>query len=310
MNTRGRFSGISWVWHLGGLTPLELVKRVWTEIDRDDVLGRAAQLSFYFLFALFPFLIFLSSLSGIVFAGQAELYKELLGYLREVMPGSAYEIVRATVDEITLGASGSKLSIGLLVALWTASTGMDAVINGLNIAYKINELRPWWRRRLLAAILTITLAVFAGLAVILVLHGGYFGGLIANIFGLGDLFGRFWFAIQIAFPPLFMLIAFAIVYRVAPNAREQGWHALMPGSFVAVVLFIAATAAFRMYLTYFDSYNKTYGSLGAVIVLMMWLYMSGVAVLVGGEVNSEIRRAAAAAGVPEAREPIEAPAET
>jgi membrane protein len=244
-----------------------------------------------------------------VFAGQGELYRELLGYLREVMPRSAYDIVQATVDEITVGASGSKLSIGLLVALWTASTGMDAVINGLNSAYKINELRPWWRRRLVASILTVTLAVLAGLAVLLVLHGGYFGGLIADLFGLGDLFGRFWFAIQIAFPPVFMLIAFAIVYRIAPNTREQGWHALMPGAFVGVVLFMSVTAAFRLYLTYFDSYNKTYGSLGAVIVLMMWLYMSGLAVLIGGEVNSEIRRAAAAAGVPEAREPIEAPAE-
>lgn len=282
---------MDWVWRLGGLSPLELAKRVWTEIDRDDVLGRAAQLSFYFLLSMFPFLIFLSALSGIVFAGQSRLYAEMMGYLSEVMPKSAYDIVRATVDEITAGASGGKLSLGLLAALWTASAGLDAVISGLNDAYAIKERRPWWRRRLVAAILTVTLAVLAGVAVLLALYGGYFGGLLADEFGLGEIFGRFWFAIQISFPPLFMLLAFAIIYRFGPDVRERGWHALMPGSFVGVALFMAATGAFRLYLTYFDSYNKTYGSLGAVIVLMMWLYMSGLAVLVGGEVNSEILRA-------------------
>lgn len=309
MNKRRRLSRLNWVWHLGGLTPVQLAQRVWSEIDKDDVLGRAAQLSFYFLVALFPFLIFLSSLTGILFSGESNLYRELLGYLREVMPKSAYDIVRATVDEITQGASGSKLSIGLLFALWTASTGMDAIINGLNIAYGINERRPWWRRRVVASTLTVALSILAGMSVIMALYGGTFGRLLADQFGLGDIFGRFWFAVQIGFPPFFMLIAFAIVYRFAPNTRDQGWNALMPGSFMAVVLFMLATGAFRLYLTYFDSYNKTYGSLGAVIVLMMWLYLSSIAILVGGEVNSEIRKAAAEAGVREAREPIEAPAE-
>jgi hypothetical protein len=164
---------------------------------------------------------------------------------------------------------------------------MDAVINGLNIAYKsMNGDRGGAGDG--GRDSHYHVAVFAGLAVILALYGGYFGGLIANS-SAWEIFGRFWFAIQIAFPPLFMLIAFAIVYRVAPNARDQGWHALMPDRLWRL-LFMAAHRRFRMYLTYFDSYNKTYGSLGAVIVLMMWLYLSRVAVLVGGEVNSEIRK--------------------
>jgi membrane protein len=106
-----------------------------------------------------------------------------------------------------------------------------------------------------------------------------------------------------------MLMMFTLIYRFAPNVRAHGWQALAPGAFVAVVLWVGATAAFRLYLSHFDSYSKTYGSLGAVVVLMLWLYLSGLAILVGGEANSEIRKAAAAAGVPEAKQNLEAPPE-
>ena len=148
-------AGMSWVWHLGGLTKTELAKRVWREAQRDDVLDRAAQLSYYFLLSLFPLLIFLSAVLGQVFAGNIEIYYELLNYIGRVMPASAYEVVRTTVDEITAGSSGRKLSIGLLATLWTASAGMNAVIEGLNVAYKVTERRPWWKRRIVAINLTI-----------------------------------------------------------------------------------------------------------------------------------------------------------
>jgi membrane protein len=298
-----------WVWHLGGLSVGQLVKNVWTEIDKDDVLGRAAQLSFYFLLALFPLLIFVSAVLGQIFSGNADLYRDLLSYLQTVMPASAYTLVRGTVDEITIGSSGGKLSLGLVATLWTAASGMEAVINGLNIAYKVTERRPWWRRRFVAINLTVLLALIAGSAVFLALFGGRLGSFLAGRYGYGDAFGHLWFAVQFVSPPLVMLVIFAVIYRFAPNTRAQGWQALVPGAFVAVVLWLAATALFRLYLSHFDSYSKTYGSLGAVIVLMLWLYLSGVAILVGGEVNSEIRKAAARAGVPEAKENLEAPAE-
>jgi membrane protein len=298
-----------WVWHLGGLTPSQLVEQVWTEADKDEVLGRSAQLAFYFLLALFPLLIFVSAMLGRVFAGNADLYNDLLTHLQILMPASAYRLVRDTVDEITLGTSSGKLSLGLLAALWTASSGMEAVINGLNVAYKVTERRRWWRRRLVAINLIVLLAVVSGIALTLALFGGRIGNFLANRHGYGDVFERFWITVQFGFPPIFMLLLFALIYRFAPNVRGHGWQALLPGACVGVVLWLSATALFRLYLSHFDSYSKTYGSLGAVIVLMLWLYLSGAAILVGGEVNSEIRRAAARAGVATARENIEAPPE-
>ena len=301
--------GMRWVWHLGGLSAGQLVKNVWAEIDKDDVLGRAAQLSFYFLLALFPLLIFVSAVLGQVFAGNADLYRDLLSYLQTLMPPSAYDLVRATIDEITTTSGGGKLSLSLVATLWTASSGMEAVINGLNVAYAVSERRPWWRRRFVAINLTILLAVMSGVALLFGVFGGRVGSLLADQYGYGDAFRRLWLTAQVAFPPLFMLVIFALIYRFAPNVRAHGWQALVPGAFVAVAVWIAATALFRLYLAHFDSYSKTYGSLGAVIVLILWLYLSGVAILVGGEVNSEIRQAAARAGVAEAEKNVEAPGE-
>ena len=303
-------SGMRWVWHLGGLSPRQLATNVWAEIDKDDVLGRAAQLSFYFLLALFPLLIFVSAVLGQIFAENADLYHDMLSYLQAVMPPTAYSLVRGTVDEITTGTSGGKLSLGLLATLWTASSGMEAVINGLNVAYDVTERRPWWRRRLVAINLTVLLAAISGIALLLALFGGRIGSFLADEYGYGDTFRRFWVAMQFAFPPLFMLLSFSLIYRFAPNVRAHGWQALVPGAFTGVTLWLGATAIFRIYLSYFDSYSKTYGSLGAVIVLMLWLYFSGLAILIGGEVNSEIRKAAAQAGAPAAKENIEAPAES
>lgn len=295
-----------WVWHLGGLSPAELARMVWYEIGKDDVLGRAAQLSFYFLLSLFPLLIFFSSVLGSVFAGNRDLYYDLLSYLQSVMPPTAYSLVRATVNEIAVDSGRGKLSLGLVATLWTASSGMEAMINGLNIAYDVSETRPWWRRRFVALNLTILLAVISGTALALGVFGGRIGSLMAEQVGYADAYRRLWVTAQVAFPPLFMLVVFSLIYRFSPNVRAHGWQALVPGSFVAIVLWITATLLFRFYLSRFDSYSNTYGSLGAVIVLMLWLYLSGVAILVGGEVNSEIRKAAARAGVAEARQDIEA----
>jgi membrane protein len=306
---RAWLKGMQWVWSLGGLSPWQLARRVWTEMDSDGLFDRAAQLSYYFILALFPLFIFLSAVLGLVFAGRAELYHDLLQYLQRSMPSSAYQLVRGTVDEITIGASGNKLSLGLAAALWTASSGMDALINGLNVAYEVKERRSWWKRRIVAIALTVMVAVTTLLALALALAGGQFGRVLADRFGLGDIFSVGWAIAQGVLPLLFMLIVFTLIYRYAPNVRGHGWQALMPGAFVAVALWFIATSLFRLYLSVYDSYSKTYGSLGAVIVLLLWLYLCGAAVLIGAEVNSEIRKAAARAGAEAAQEPIEAPAE-
>jgi membrane protein len=301
-------TGMRWVWHLGGLSVRELATRVWNEIERDEVPGRAAQLSYYFLLSLFPLLIFVATVLGQMFSGNADLYRDLLSYLGAVMPSLAYELVKTTLDEIAAGGGGTKLSLSLIATLWTASSGMEAIINGLNVAYGVSERRPWWRRRLVAISLTVLLAFLSGLALLVGVFGGKIGNVVADYFGYGAAFQSLWVLAQLTFPPGFMLLVFALIYRFAPNLGAHGWQALFPGAFVAVLLWTAATILFRLYLAHFGSYGKAYGSLGAVIVLMLWLYLSGAAILIGGEVNSEIRSAAARAGVDAAQRDLEAPA--
>ena len=159
------------LWKLGGLSWKDLGKRVWKEINEDDVFGRAAQLSYYFLLALFPLLLFLMTLLGLFAEAGSELRKNLLGYLAEVMPGSATELVQKTLDEVSGSAGGGKLSFGVLAALWAASNGMGAISETLNIAYNVKESRPWWKVRLVSVGLTIGLAVLIISALTLTLYG-------------------------------------------------------------------------------------------------------------------------------------------
>lgn len=288
-------------WDLGGLTWKELGRRVWAEMNKDEVFGRAAQLSYYFLLALFPLLIFLTTLLG-YFAAGSELRDELLGYLATVMPSSAFELIRSTLVEVTEARGGGKLSFGILAALWAASNGMGAVTAALNVAYDVEETRPFWKARLVAILLTIGLAVLIISALVLVLYGGRIADLIAANFGYGAVFTTGWKILQWPIVLGFLLFAFALIYYFAPALKEQKWHWVSPGAALGVALWLLVSFAFRLYLNYFDSYSATYGGLGAVIILLLWFYLTGAAVLIGGEVNSEIENAAAERGAPDAKE--------
>jgi membrane protein len=290
------------LWGLGGLSWKELGQRVWHEIGEDDVFGRAAQLSYYFLLALFPLLLFLTSLIGILLGSGTGLRHSLFNYLAQVMPPSAFKLVDDTMREVTTSSGGDKLSFGILVALWAGSNGMGAISESLNIAYHVKESRPWWKQRLVAIGLTIALAVIIISALVLVLYGGRIADGLAASYGYGEVFKTTWKILQWPIVLAFMLFAFALIYYQAPDLKEQKWIWITPGSVIAVVLWLLVSFAFRLYLNYFDSYSKTYGTLGAVIILMLWFYLTGAAILVGGEVNSEIENAAAKAGAPGARE--------
>lgn len=289
------------LWKLHGLAPLTLIKRVWAEIQQDDVLGRAAQLSYYFLLALFPLLIFLTSVIGIVLGTGSGLRRSLFSYLGEVMPPSAFKLIEATMLEISKGSSGGKLSFGLLAALWAASNGMGAISEALNVAYDVKESRPWWKTRLEAIGLTTALSVLIITALLLVLYGGRIVEWLAPSFDLGSASVLTWKIAQWPIVLAFMLLAFALIYYFAPDLRQQKWAWVTPGAVLGVLLWLLASFGFRTYLHFFDSYSNTYGSLGAVIILMLWLYLTGVAVLVGGELNAELEHVAATLGVAEAK---------
>ena len=278
-----------------------LAKRVWSEIQKDDVFGRAAQLSYYFLLALFPLLIFLTSIIGMLIGTAAGLRSSLFSYLSEVMPPSAFQLIESTMLEISKSRTGGKLSFGLLAALWAASNGMGAITEALNVAYGVKETRPWWKHRLMAIGLTVALSLLIITALLLVLYGGKIVEILAANFELGSLFVLTWKIAQWPIVLSFMLLAFALIYYFAPDLREQKWAWITPGAVLGVFLWLLASFGFRLYLNFFDSYSNTYGSLGAVIILMLWLYLTGVAVLVGGELNAELEKMAAAAGAPDAK---------
>jgi membrane protein len=234
-------------------------------------------------------------------AGEG-LRESLFNYLSEVMPGSASELIRTTMTEITKSSNAGKLSFGLLATLWAASNGMGAITQALNISYDLDETRPWWRQRLVAIALTIGLSVLVIGALLLILWGGRVADFLAAHYGLGGFFTIGWKTIQWPLVFAVMVTSFALIYFFAPDVKDQKWKWLTPGAAIGVVLWLLASFAFKLYLHYFNSYNATYGSLGAVIILMLWLYFTGTAILIGSEINSEIENAAAEAGAPDAKE--------
>jgi membrane protein len=280
------------------LLSFEFWRHVWTRIDEDEILGRAAQLSYYFLLAIFPLLIFIITLIGYVDAGL-NLQQKLISYLGDVMPPSALQLLVSTLDEVIKGRGTLKLSFGIALALLAASSGINALAQALNAAYDVHETRPWWKVRLISIGLTIGLSVLIISALFIVLYGGQLGGSLATRVNRGTAFATAWNIIQWPIALLFVFLAFDMIYRFAPNvaAKHKGkglpaddfrlrWFS--PGVGFAVALWLLVSLGFRFYLNFFDSYNATYGSLGAVIILMLWFYLTGAAILFGGEINCEL----------------------
>ena len=289
------------MWRLGGLNWRTLAKRVWNELYSGDLLTHAAALSFYFLFALFPLLIFLVTLLGFFVDRGFDLRSSLFGYLRRVVPSSAFVLINTTLDEISTNAGGARLSLGLLAALWFASLGIAALSESLNAMYGVRESRPWWRVRASAIGLTTALVILILAALLLIVYGGEIGAQTADYFDQGALFATLWTIFQVPVAVVFVLLAFAMVYYFAPDLYDQKWYWITPGSIIGVALWLIVSGVLRIYLRYADSYSVTYGSLGGVIILMLWFYVTGVAILLGGKMNAEIESAAARSGVPEAK---------
>jgi len=273
--------------------------RVWNRTSDDDILGRSAQLAFYFLLALFPLLLLLLTLFGYLAGAGSRLRDGLISYLASVVPSSALQLIVTTIDEVSAARGGGKLSFGLVATLWAASSGMMAIGESLNIAYAVRETRAWWKFRLVAVALTIALSALIISALLLVLYGGSIGEVLATHAGFSAAFVAVWKILQLPIALIFVLLGFSLIYRFAPNlsarnAREKvlrfdyrrRW--LSPGAVIAVILWLIVSLGFRLYLHFFDSYSATYGSLGALIILMLWFYLTGAAILFGGEINCEL----------------------
>ena len=283
---RGRTAASRWA--LGGLSIRGLGTRVYERSWHDEILDRAAELSYYFAFALLPTLLFLTALLGLL--PVPDLMPQLMGYADRVLPGDAASLIKKTLAQVVRGASGGLVSVGALVALVGASSGMLSIMKALNAAYGITDHRTWWRKRLIAIALTLVFSLFTLTALLLLVFGGRLGEAIGDFVGLGPLFTLVWKLLQLPVVILLLLTGLTLVYYLAP-AADRVWSWITPGSAFAVVSWLLMSLGLRFYVGYFDYYNATYGSIGGLILLMLWLYCSGVALLVGAEIDSTIEQA-------------------
>jgi membrane protein len=266
----------------------ELFKRTYNETLADDVFNLAAQQAYYFFFALFPALLALISIAS--FFPIENLTGEINTMLQRVAPEDVTGIITQQIQKIGQTNAGGILTLAFFFTLWSSSSAVVAMCSTLNAAYDITEGRPWWKVRLTAIGLTIGLALFILVSMTLVLAGPVLAEKIADMMGLGPVFTWSWKILQ--WPIVFVLVATAValVYYFAPDA-EQDWTWITPGSVLATLLWVVASLVFRFYVTNFTSYNETYGAIGGVMVLLLWFYVSGIALLVGAELNAEIEHA-------------------
>jgi membrane protein len=273
------------LWKLGGLTPLKLAQLGIKKIDHDELSNRSAALSYYFILALFPMFLFIVSLIGLIAGHASQMRESIMAAVGHLAPGSASGLVQQVVHQTLKNSGGVKLAAGLLGALWAASGGMGAVVTSLNVIYKTKETRPLWKQKLTVVGLTLALALLILVASALVLYGGSIGQLIASQIGMSKVFSIVWPIVQWPLTFFAMFLSFSIIYYYGPDLEQRKWYWVTPGSAVGVVLWLVASVGFRIYLHFFNSYSAMYGSLGAVIILMLWLYITGFAILVGGETN-------------------------
>lgn len=266
----------------------ELIKRTVKEIFSDDVLSLAAQQAYYFFFALFPALLTVISLAS--FFPIDNLMDEIVGTLGRFAPPDVLQIIQEQLTKISEGNNGGLLTFAFLVTIWSSSEAMVSIITTLNAAYDITEGRSMIRVRLTAILLTIGMAVFVLVAMALVIVGPALAEKVAVWLHLGPVFVMTWKILQ--WPVVFALVSVGIttIYYYAPDA-EQDWVWLTPGAVLATALWLLASVGLKLYLAYFGNYNETYGTLGSVMVLLLWFYASGIAILIGAEMNAEIEHA-------------------
>ena len=282
------------LWDFEGTSPKVIALRTFKSFTEDNLLSRAAELGYYFLFALFPTLVSASSILGLAARQASTIYVALLNYLALVIPQSAFKMVLETFNQTTAAASGGKITFGLAAALWSASVGFSAIQDTLNIVYKVRETRPYWKARGSAILVTVLLSLIVTLTLSTLLGGDFLARYakvhIPNHYlqVTSALAAR---GIAWTTACALLILLFAVIYYFAPDRKNSRWHWLTPGAAIGIFGWFASSIALRIYLHYFDSYSVTYGSLGAVIILLTWFYITGLMLLLGAEVNSEIAAA-------------------
>jgi membrane protein len=301
----------------GPNTPTDLNKRSWLgtakrtgkEFSRDNLTDWAAALTYYSVLSLFPAIIALISILGLV-VDPATITRVITDVVSQLGPKSAVDTFKGPIDQISSNRSGALIGliVGVAAALWTASGYVGAFMRASNAIYGREEGRPFYILRPLQMLVTLVLVLMAALVVLSLVVTGPVASAIGSAVGLGDAAVTAWNIAKWPVMLLVVIVMLAILYWSSPNAKAAGFRWVSPGSVLAVVVWIVASAAFAFYVANFGSYNKTYGALGGVIVFLVWMWITNLAVLLGAEVNAETERSRELdVGVPGADEDIKAP---
>lgn len=274
-------------WHLGGLSVWQLMKRVYDGYNRHDISAWATFLAFTFLLSIFPTFIVIAATGAYLDVTPSQV----LALVGRFAPKEAIVLLQGSINEVLKFKSAGLISLGAFLAIWSASGGILAVTRALNHAYEVQEDRGFFRLHLTALFLLFTAGsiVFSNLLLITLGHL-VSDWLSANVPG-GFVWALLWDVARWVVQVLLAFLMMSLLYYFAPAASKR-WEWISPGSLVAVVLWILISAAFSLYVQNFGSYSKTYGSLGAVIILMLWFQYTGLSILIGGEINAQIEKAA------------------
>jgi membrane protein len=277
------------------------LKRTVREFRDDNLTDWAAALTYYGILSIFPALLVTVSILGLI--GESAT-QPLLDNLADVAPGPAQEILTDAIQNLNQdqGAAGVLFVVGLATALWSASSYVGAFMRASNAIYEVEEGRPFWKLRPVQIAVTLVMMILLSIGAVAVVVTGPLAEEVGNVIGVGGAAVTAWDIAK--WPVLVLLVSFmfSVLYWAAPNVKQPGFRWITPGGVLAVLLWIAASAAFALYVANFASYNETYGSLGGVIVFLIWLWISNIAVLLGAELNAELERARELeAGVPEER---------
>lgn len=246
-----------------------------------DVTALGAQLAFFFLLALFPLLIFMVTLLPYLNLQEDQLFN----ILRTYAPVEVYTLIEGTLDEVLNDRNGGLLSIGIFATIWSASNGMNALTKSLNRSYSLEETRPYFIARGISVIFTLLLITLFVIALVLPVFGEQIGTFLFSYFGYEQGFLNVWSSIRWTIPPVMIFVVFMLLYWIAPN-RKLYLKSVIPGAIFATLGWILVSLGFSLYVSSFANYSATYGSIGGIIVLMMWLYFSGIILMVGGQINA------------------------
>lgn len=274
--------------------------RTYADVVRNHTLQMAAALSYYFVLSLFPSLIFLSAV--VAYLPVPNLFEEALGMMARFLPADSMGLVRRVLADVITPNRGAFLSFGIIGTLWTASGGFAAAIEALNIAYDVQDDRPFWKTRPLAMLLALVTGFLLLLALSVMIVGPRFGQWLAIRVNLSNVFVLLWPYIHWSIAIGFTVLAVEALYFLAPNVKQR-FLATLPGAILAVGCWLALSYLLGMYFRHFANFNKTYGTMGAAIALMTWLYWTGFAMLLGAELNAELAKISKEGRIQEKHEP-------